>query len=86
MTHDLARTSRALARELRRDGGRADLPDTVDEVIRVAEQTEGVHLDQLITALQPDRQAVADALARILRTAADDDPGQDPAVQDQLQR
>ena len=52
----------------------------------MAEQTEGVHLDRLITALQPDRQAVADTLAEILRTAADTDPGQDPAIQDHLQR
>ena len=52
----------------------------------MAEQTEGVHLDRLITALQPDRQAVADALAEILRTAADTDPGQDPAIQDHLQQ
>ena len=72
--------------ELRRDADREDLPGTVDEVIRVAEQTEGVHLDRLITALQPDRQAVADALAEILRAAADTDPGQDPAIQDQLQQ
>ena len=86
MTHELAVTSRALARELRQDADREDLPGTLDEVIRVAEQTEGVHLDQLITALQPDRQAVADALAEILRAAADTDPGQDPAIQDQLQQ
>lgn len=38
-----------------------------------------MHLDQLITALQSDRQAVADTVASILRTAADTDPGQDPA-------
>ena len=86
MTHELGFASRALATELRRDAGREDLPGTVDEVIRVAEQTEGVHLDRLLTALQPDRQAVADALAEILRAAADTDPGQDPAIQDHLQR
>jgi hypothetical protein len=45
-----------------------------------------VHLDRLITALQPDRQAVAGALAEILRAAADTDPGQDSAIQDQLQQ
>jgi hypothetical protein len=39
-----------------------------------------VHLDQLITALQSDRQAVADTVASILRTAADTAPGQDPAA------
>ena len=73
MTHELAGACTALAGELRRDDRREDLPGTVDEVIRVAEQTEGVHLDRLITALQPDRQAIADALAGILRTAADTD-------------
>jgi len=86
MTHDLDGTRRALATELRQDAGREDLPGTVDEVVRVAEQTEGVHLDQLITALQPDRQAVAGALAEILRAAADINAGQDPAVQDQLRQ
>ena len=85
MTHDLGLTSNELATELRRDADRGDLPGTVEEVIRVAQQTEGVHLDRLLTTLQPDRQAVADALARILRTAADTSPGQDPAIQDHLQ-
>jgi len=86
MPHELDVIRRALAGELRRDTGREDLPGTVDEVIHGAEQTEGVHLDQLLTALQPDRQAVADTLAEILRTAADADPGQDPAIQDHLQQ
>jgi len=86
MTHELGSASRALAMELRQVAGREDLPGTVDEVIRVAEQTEGVHLDQLITALQPDRQAVAGTLAEILRAAADTDPGQDPTIQDRLQQ
>jgi hypothetical protein len=85
MIHELATTSRALARELRQDADREDLAGAIDEVIRVAEQTEGVHLDQLITALQPDRQAAANALAEILR-GADTDPGQDPAIQDHLQQ
>ena len=86
MTHELSVVSRALARDLRRDTGREDLPGSVDEVIRVAEQTEGVHLDQLLTALQPDRQAVANALAEIVGTAADADPRQDRALQDHLQQ
>ena len=72
--------------ELRQDADREDLPGTIDEVVRVAEQTEGVHLDRLITALQPDRQAAAGALAEILRAAAETGPGQDPAIQDHLQR
>ena len=83
-THLLARASRALANELRRDADCGDLPGTLDEVIRVAEQTEGVHLDRLITALQPDRQAVASALAEVLRAAAGNSPGQDPTIQDRL--
>ena len=86
MTHELAGASQALAMDLCRDADREDLPSTVDEVIRVAEQTEGVHLDQLITALQPDRQTVADALARIMRTAAGTGPGQHPAIQDHLRQ
>jgi hypothetical protein len=86
MAHDLAGIGRMLATELRRDADRENLPGTIDEVIRAAEQTEGVHLDQLITALQPDRQAVADILEEILRAATDADPAQDPAIEDQLQQ
>jgi len=86
MTHELARTSRELAMELRWDADGEELPRTVHEVVRVAEQTEGVYLDQLLTALQPDRRAVADALAEILRAAADADPGQNPAIQNHLQQ
>jgi hypothetical protein len=84
MTYELAQTSWALARELRQHTDREDVPGNVEEVIRVAEQTEGVHLGQLIAALRPDRQAVADALAEILRTVGNTNPGQDPAIQDQL--
>ena len=78
MTHELGGTSRVLARELRQEADCKELPGTLDEVIRVAEQTEGVHLDRLLTALQPDRRAVAAALAEILRAAADTDPGKTP--------
>ena len=84
MTHELGVASKGLARDLRQGTDRQDLPGTVDEVIRVAEQTESVHLDRLITALQPDRQAVAGALTEILRTAAGTSPGQDPAIQDHM--
>jgi hypothetical protein len=83
MTHELGGASMSLATELRRDARHENLPGTFDEVIRVAEQTEGVHLDRLITALQPDRQAAADAMAEILRSAAN--PGQDLAIQGYLQ-
>ena len=71
MTHDLARTQRALAAELSEDNGTGRLPATVAEVIEVAEQTDGVHLGELIAALEPDAQAAEDALAEILRTAAE---------------
>jgi tetratricopeptide (TPR) repeat protein len=86
MSHELAVASRMLARELRRDAARENLPGTLDEVIGTAEQTEGVHLDRLITALQPDRQAVVGALAEILRTSADTSPEQDLAIQDLLRQ
>jgi tetratricopeptide (TPR) repeat protein len=86
MAHYLAVTSRTLAWELRQDTDSGDLPGTVDEVIRAAEQTEGVHLDQLLTALQPDRQAITNILAGILRTAADTDLGQDSVIRDDLQQ
>jgi tetratricopeptide (TPR) repeat protein len=86
MTHEFGSTSRALAAEFRQDPDREGLPVTLDEVIRVAEQTEGVHLDRLIAAMQADRQAVTDALTEILRAAASTDPGQDPAIHDQLQQ
>jgi hypothetical protein len=86
MTAELSAISDQLARELRRDTECDDLPGTVDEVVDVAEQTEGVHLDRLITALQPDRQAAANALTSILRVAADTDPRQEPTIQDYLQR
>jgi tetratricopeptide (TPR) repeat protein len=86
MTHELGLASRALAVHLRLVADRDDLPGSIDEVIRLAEQTEGVYLDRLITALQPDRLAVADALAEILRAAASSSHGQDPAIQDQIQQ
>ena len=71
MTYALASTQRALAAELRDPCGPGPLPATLAEVIRAAEQTDGVRLAELITALQPDAQAAEEALAQILRTAAD---------------
>src|SRR5262249_38058242 len=65
MAYGLANTIRALAGDLRRDTGGQHLPVTLEEVIAAADQTEGVHFGQLITALQPDRQAAADALTQI---------------------
>jgi hypothetical protein len=78
MTHDLARTVRALAAELRDDPADAGLPATVPAVIEVAERTEGVHLGDLLDALEPDCRIVEQALAEILREAATTD-GQDIA-------
>lgn len=73
MTHDLARSQRALATELHKGPGAVvgRLPATLAETIQVAEQTDGVRLGKLITALQPDARAAEEALAQILRTAVD---------------
>jgi tetratricopeptide (TPR) repeat protein len=82
MTHDLARTRRALATELRQDsaGGTGQLPATPAEVIRVAEETDGVRLGELISALGPDPAAVEAALAQILRDAAELPPYDEAAI------
>jgi tetratricopeptide (TPR) repeat protein len=79
MTYVLALAQAALAAELREDpsAGVGQLPSTLAEVIRAAEETEGVRLGELITALEPDTQAVEEALARILRAAADLEPDDD---------
>jgi hypothetical protein len=69
MTRDLALVQRELAEEVRADTA-ADLPATLADVIQVAERTDGVRLDELIAALQPDPQAAEQALAEILRAAA----------------
>ena len=70
MSHYLTQTVDALTYEMRADGS-ADLslPSTVAQVIDLAEQTEGVHLAALLSALQPDESAVETALAEILATA-----------------
>jgi CHAT domain len=85
MTRNLTSTLRELARELRQDTGCGHLPTTLDEVVRIAEQTEGVRLGQLISALQPGTQAAADAFTQILDTAASIDPDHYD-IQDHLQR
>jgi hypothetical protein len=74
MAHELARTVRALAAELRGDDPAARLPATVAQVVAAAELTEGVRLGALLAALQPDPRAVEDALAEILRAAAEPPP------------
>ena len=73
MAHDLADAVRALADEMRQEGGAGVglLLATVAEVVRVAEQTDGVRLGKLITALEPDPEAAEQVLAQILRDAAD---------------
>jgi tetratricopeptide (TPR) repeat protein len=66
MAHGLANTTSVLAAERSADDdGR--LPSTVAEVVAVAEQTEGVRLGALLAALQPEPQAIKDALSGILR-------------------
>ena len=88
MTHNLAGSQRALAAELRQDSaaGSGALPATVAEVIRVAEQTDGVRLGDLIAALEPDPGAAEDALARLLRDAADLPADGDAAIAGYLAR
>jgi CHAT domain len=71
MAHDLARAVRVLAAELRGEDPAARLPGTVALVVATAELTEGVRLGALLAALQPDPQAVEEALAEILRLAAE---------------
>jgi tetratricopeptide (TPR) repeat protein len=75
MAYELAVTLRVLAGELHADLAAGfspgQLPATLAEVIRIVGLTDGVHLAELITALQPDAQATEDALAQILRTAAE---------------
>ena len=86
MTHNLAAACQTLASELHGDTSGEYLPSTLDEVIAVAEQTEGVRLRELITALQPDWQAAADALTQILQAAAETGPEQDRSINDVLQK
>jgi tetratricopeptide (TPR) repeat protein len=77
MAHDLAGTLRELAAEFRAapaagaGSGAGQLPATLAEVIRVTDQTDGVHLGDLIAALEPDPEAAEDALGQILRAAAE---------------
>jgi tetratricopeptide (TPR) repeat protein len=70
MRYEFGRTRHFLARELRADADTTGLPTTLDEVISAAEQTDGVHLRQLLDSISPDREAVAAALGNILRSTA----------------
>jgi len=74
MAHYLADAVRVLAKELRGDDPAARLPATVAQVVATAELTDGVRLGALLAALQPDPEAVEDALAEILRAAAEHPP------------
>jgi tetratricopeptide (TPR) repeat protein len=67
MAHDLAGTVDALATELSDHNPTVQLPATVVQVVATAELTEGVLLGALLSALQPDPEAVENALAEILR-------------------
>jgi len=78
MTHELAEIMRVLPVELGEDAGIGGLPSTVAEVVAVAEQTDGVRLGELLAVLEPDPRAVEEALAEILRAAAD--PGGHPPL------
>ena len=49
---------------------RKALPGTLAEVITAAEQTDGVRLGELLAELQPDTEAVEQALAEIIAAAA----------------
>jgi tetratricopeptide (TPR) repeat protein len=86
MTRARADTVRVLAREIRYDGSARPLPATISEVVRVAEQTDGVRLGALLAALQPDARVVEDALAEILRSAADLPAGEDNQIAGHLAR
>jgi hypothetical protein len=55
----------------------SDLPSTV--AVAVAELTEGVRLGELLAALEPDLRAVEEALAGILRAAAEPSASQGQA-------
>jgi hypothetical protein len=87
MTHNLARTTRALANDLRaEDPDQGQFPVTLEEVIQTtADLTEGVHLRELIAALQPDAQAASEALAQILHTAANMPIQQEPDIARHMQ-
>jgi tetratricopeptide (TPR) repeat protein len=60
----------ALVMELREDEGTGmSLPSTIEQVVAVAEQAEGVRLAAVLTALHPDLAAIEAALAEILSAA-----------------
>jgi hypothetical protein len=84
MNRDLASAQRVLAAELHEDtglgAGAEQSPADLTDVIRIAEQTDGVRLSELLVTLQPDVQTAEDALTQIMRTAADLPPGDETGV------
>ena len=77
MSRDFADAAQALATEMRAAGDDQTLPSTVAEVTAAAALTEGVRLDALLAALQPDPHAVEEALAEILHAANELPPEDD---------
>jgi len=75
-----------LATELGEDARAGGLPSTIAEVVAIAEQTEGVRLGELLAALQPDPRAVEEALAGILRAAAELPPDDTADIAGYLER
>ena len=69
-THDLARALRAAARTIRTPSGSA-IGLTLAALISVAEQTEGVRLGALISALSPNPAAANGAFQWVLAAAAE---------------
>jgi hypothetical protein len=85
MAHELHGTVRALAAELRADDDSEALPSIVAEVAAIAVLTEGVRLNELLAALQPDPRVVEAALAEILAAAALPPAGNEPDITRHLQ-
>jgi hypothetical protein len=69
MDHHFFVAGSNLKNEVRRYRGHAVLPSTLDDVIHVAEKTDGVRLGALLAELQPDSSALSDSFANITRTA-----------------
>jgi hypothetical protein len=70
-SHGLTLAVRALAMEMRADGGTdPSLPSTVAQVTALTDQAEGVRLAALLAVMQPDTAQVEEALIEVLRAAA----------------
>lgn len=71
MQHDLDRSMRGLARDLRSLGHQALVPASVAALTEHVERVDGVRFGELVAALEPDAAAVQSALDRIIQTARD---------------